>query len=347
MTTTVIILSLLLVLGGIVFFATFPALPPDTNAAIQIALKQELPELIKGKTATINNNGIEIWYNVMKPKGEIKGTILLIMGHSATALSFPAYLFNPMLDKGYQVIRYDNRGVGMSDWMLEEEKKDYTLEDMATDAIAILDQENLDKVHVWGVSMGGMIAQRLALSYSERFISLTSIMSSGFTHDPELKIAEPHLYRKFVQLILRYGLIDNEVNGVKFALGIKNLLRGKGDYEINTLETVQRSLYERRKRRGANKKVADQHTNAIMLSGSRLGELPHLTVPMLIIHGKKDPLVLPEHGKKYSKAAPQAKTVWIEGMAHDLPEKFIGEILNLSFEHFVEAEKVGHQEVEG
>lgn len=344
MTTIVIILSLLLILS-LVFFLTLPPLPPDTDTQIKATLVEELPELIKGKTAIVNNNGIKIWYNVMEPVGEVRATILLVMGHSSTALSFTPRIYDPMLEKGYRVIRYDNRGVGLSDWMLEPEKQAYNLEDMATDAIAILDQEGIEKAHVWGVSMGGMISQRLAINYPERFISLTSVMSSGYTHDPELITVDWNWQRQLGQLLLRYGFSKNEANAARFSLGVKGLLRGKAKYDIDTKEVIQRALYEKRKRRGHNPKVTNQHTKAIQNSGSRLGELPHIALPFLILHGTEDPLVLPEHGEKYSKASPQAKTVWIKGMAHDLPKEFMGEVLNLSFEHFAQAEKVIQKKV--
>lgn len=329
-----------LLVGYLILSYLTPNLPKNANQLIRQTIKEELPELIKGRAEIIDNQGVNIWYNVMEPAGEVRATVLLIMGHSATALSFPPHLWQPMLDKGYRVIRYDNRGVGLSNWMEHTGKGNrYSLEDMATDAIAILDNENIAQAHIWGVSMGGMIAQCVGLDYPQRALSLTLVMTSGYTYDPDLTIVNKTWQRQLMAGLTRYGLFKDEANRARFGLVIATLLKGEGDYEVDTKGAIQRSLYEWRKRRGGNPKVLYQHSAAIAKSGSRLERLHELEMPILILHGTKDPLVLPAHGEKLMAHLPQAKSVWIDNMGHDLPKKYISTLLKHTFEVFAQAEK--------
>lgn len=337
---------ILLAIGGIFLVAFLllnymtPNLPKDSDQLIAQTIKEELPELISGRMEIVANQGVNIWYNVMEPQGEAKATVLLIMGHSATALSFPKHLWQPMLDQGYRVIRYDNRGVGLSDWMLHTGKGNrYSLEDMATDAIAILDNEKIEKAHIWGISMGGMIAQRIGLNYSDRVLSLTLVMTSAYMYDPELTLTDPVWQRKLMAGLFRFGMFKDETNRARFGLILAGLLKGNGNYEIDAKGAIQRSLYEWRKRKGGNPKVMYQHSGAIAKSGSRLDELKNLKMPVLVMHGTKDPLVLPMHGKKLMAHLPQATKVWIENMGHDLPKKHIKTLLQHSFEIFKKGEE--------
>jgi len=113
---------------------------------------------------------------------------LLIMGLDTQCLAFTEEFIQPLLDNDFYCIRFDNRDIGKSTWLNDtwHRKNPYTLEDMAQDSIFLLDYLNLQKVHLIGVSMGGMIAQRLAISYSERISSICSVMSSAFMYDVSL-----------------------------------------------------------------------------------------------------------------------------------------------------------------
>lgn len=316
-------------------------LPPETDRIIdEVLAEKELPQFIKGKTGIAKSGGVDIWYNSMQAKGTPKGTILLVMGHSSTAMAWSEYFYQPLVDAGYQVIRYDNRGLGMSDWIKDWSKKNpYTLEDMAKDGMAILDELGIEKAHIIGASMGGMIAQRMAISHSERVLSLTSIMSSGYMSDPTIPPVPKEFIQNLTKMVLKYLIRPNDRKVAKFGVGVRTMLRGKGEGEINIKNSVQKSLFERKKRRGSNPKVRDQHTAAIEASGSRLQELQRLTVPTLVVHGKTDPLVLFEHGKKSASMIPNAKTLWIEGMGHDLPTHHAPIILKAIFENMEEAER--------
>jgi len=310
----------LLIAGYYIFINTGIQLPKETDAIIAEVLQAgELPELVTGETGFAENGGVKIWYEKLIPEDSIRGTLLLIMGHSSSALIWGADFTQPLVDAGYQVIRYDNRGVGESDWMTDwNADNPYTLEDMAKDGIAVLDAAGVDKAHILGASMGGMIAQRVALSHRERVLSLTSIMSSGYMNDPEMPMLSTSGMLDFVRLSLRHSTPPSEVGAIKFMVGIQQLFKGNGPYNHPIKSSAELVLYEIRKRKGSNPDVGDQHTAAIAASGSRLEELGTIKVPTLIIHGKSDPLVRFEHCEKYAPLIPHAKKLFIDGMGHDM-----------------------------
>ncbi|MDW3648398.1 MAG: alpha/beta hydrolase [Bacteroidia bacterium] len=304
-----------------------PQLPPETDTLIKEVLSEKLPKLISGRTGKAMNGHVSLYYEVMEGEDHSKGNILLINGHSSTLLYWQPYFYQPLLDAGYRLIRFDNRGIGMSDWIQNWSKETaFTLEDMAKDAMAVLDACGIEKAHVLGMSMGGMIAQRIAISHSERVLSLCSIMSSGFINDPELTTVPAKFKADLTRLTLRYMLKPTEINRMKMQLGVMKVLEGDGDYALDPKAVLQATLYNIRRRDGMNKKLRDQHTWAITYSGSRYEELASIKVPSLVIHGTADPLVEFEHGKKYAAMIPQAETLFIVGMGHDIPQLHIQEI---------------------
>lgn len=313
-------------------------IPAQTDQVIdEVLAENNLPNFISGKTGIAKSGDINIWYESMMPEGTPKGTILLVMGYGTTALGWPAHFYQPFVDAGYHVIRYDNRGLGMSDWVKNWDKKNpYTLEDMAKDGVAILDSLGIEKAHIIGASMGGMIAQRMAISHAERVLTLTSIMSSGYMNDPELPPVHKSFRQNLLKLILKYQIRPNSRKIAKFGVGIRLALKGDGPYEVDIKDAVQKALYERHKRRGSNPKVRDQHGAAIEASGSRLQELKHLKLPIAVIHGRPDPLVIFPHGKKSASMMPNAKTLWLDGMGHDMPKMYMPEIHKIIFKNLEE-----------
>jgi len=296
-------------------------LPPETNQIVNQLLEEgNLPELITGKTGFAQNGEVKIWYEIIAPADTIKATVLLVMGHSTSSLTWTPLFYQPFLDSGYQVIRYDNRGLGESNWMEDWTTENaYSLEDMAEDAVAILDAVGVEKAHIIGASMGGMIAQRLAISHGERVLSLTSIMSSGYWEDPSISSPDA-ISSKGSKLVLKYGIFNpSDANTLKLRIGFPQGLKGNGDYDIDVKKIAERALYEIKKRKGFNPKVGNQHTVAISKSGSRLEELGTIEMPTLIIHGKSDPLIDFAHCEKYAPLIPHAETLFIDGMGHDMP----------------------------
>lgn len=310
-------------------------LPPETEQVVQQVLSEELPEIINGETGFAQNGEVKIWYEVMNNVDTPKATVLLVMGYGSTALVWTSSFYQPLVDAGYQVIRYDNRGVGESSWMENwTEENAYSLEDMATDAVAILDAVGVEKAHVIGASMGGMIAQRLAISHSDRVASLTSIMSTGFMIDPDF--APPNDMRnKLIKLTLKHMIFNpSDANLLKFRVGIREGLKGNGDYTFDIKKAAQRALYETKRRKGYNQNSGPQHEAAINKSGSRLDELGSIKLPTLIIHGKSDPLVRFEHCEKYAPLIPHAEKLYIDGMGHDLPDVYMGQFHEAIFRLF-------------
>jgi pimeloyl-ACP methyl ester carboxylesterase len=250
------------------------------------------------------------------------------MGISNDAMAWPPEFIESLTNAGYRVIRYDYRGSGLSDWL-----DDYTIEnaydlsDMSDDIVSILYALNINKAHFLGVSMGGMVSQQTALDHPEKVQSLISVMSSGYITDPELPELDMDIITKFVILYFKYGMFASERKQIKYQLAGRYLLMGDSAYALNIREVAQLTLYNLRNRNGYNPKVSRQHNQAVFLSGSRYEGLKHLHIPVLVIHGNSDPFVPLEHGKKYADLIPNAETFWVEGMGHDIPDRFNDELV--------------------
>ena len=312
----------------VILLNTGPSLPPETDAVIKEVMQSEVPELVTGKTGYAKNGEIDIWYEYRDPVGPPKATILLVMGAISSAIIWSEDIIQPFVAAGYQVIRYDHRGLGMSNWVADWDKNNpYTLEDMAKDALAILDALDVDKAHVIGVSMGGMIAQRLGISHADRILSLASISSSGYMQDPELLDQAKDYRLEFIRLLLKYGLSQSEEDTIRLSVGFVQLMMAEGANNLDVKDIAENVLYEMRNRRGYNPKIWDQHTTAISVSGSRYQELSTISVPTLIIHGTADQAIPISHAKKCAKLIPGAKTLWLEGVGHVIPNTYANQLV--------------------
>ncbi len=315
-----LVLLALLTIGFFIFINTGVDLPEDADVVIEQVMSAELPILVTGKTGIATNGDVNIWYESKLPTDSVKGTILLVMGLGATALIWDNDFCQDYVDAGYQVVRYDNRDVGQSTWVSDWDEADpYTLEDMAQDGIAVLDAINVDKAHVVGASMGGMIAQTMAINHQSRLASLTSIMSSGFMMDESIPFPDG-FNQKLIKLTLKYLLSGSDIDNLKFHIGNQELLKGSGEYPNDMKTSAETTLYELKKRKGYNSSAVDHQVKAIEASGSRLDDLGKITIPTLVIHGISDPLVKIEHAKKYAPLIPNSTTLYIDGMGHDLPK---------------------------
>jgi pimeloyl-ACP methyl ester carboxylesterase len=277
-------------------------------------------------------NGIEITYDTFGDRSN--PAMLLIMGLGIQMLGWDERFCNMLADRGYFVIRFDNRDVGLSSKIEGGPPPDlmklmsgdyssaaYTLDDMAADAAGLLDELGIEKAHIVGVSMGGMIGQTLAISHPERALSLTSIMST--TGSPA--VGQP---RQDVLMALvapapadREGFIDRQVEMFK--------LIGSPDYPMQ--EDEFRELVARSYDRAFYPEGFMRQLTAILASGDRTVALAAVNVPTLVIHGDADPLIAPDGGEATAKAIPGAKLVKIPGMGHDLPPalwpRFVDEIV--------------------
>jgi pimeloyl-ACP methyl ester carboxylesterase len=185
----------------------------------------------------------------------------------------------------------------------------YTLSDMAGDAVGLLDHLGVDRAHVVGASMGGMIAQTVAIEHPERVLSLTSIMSNTggrFTGQPAL-VAYP--------VLLKTAPNEREA----FADHIVKIYETVGSTDFKRDPDELRDIARRSFDRSYSPPSTARQMAAIIASGSRAKDLAKIQAPTLVIHGSKDKLVRPSGGKMTARAIPGAKLLMIDGMGHDLP----------------------------
>jgi len=250
------------------------------------------------------------------------------MGISNDALGWPQKFIDELVDSGYQVIRYDYRGTGLSDWVENWKENPYSLEDLANDARIILDTLKIEKVHLIGVSLGGMVAQEFAIGNTDRTLTLTAMMSSGNIVDKELPQISKIVVFDLIKIGIKYGTISSEKNIIKLHLAARLILRGKAQYDIDVKGIAEQVLYNLRNRKGYNPKASAQHHEATYRSGSRYDELKNLKIPVLIIHGLNDPFIPIEHSRKLASVIPNSKSKWFNNMGHDLPINLIDSITN-------------------
>lgn len=294
----------------------------------------------------IRANGIDIEVEDSGPGQDASGrprpAVLLIMGLGMQLIAWPPALVQGLVEAGYRVVRFDNRDAGLSEhfdalgkpkvlwaalkyrlgWRI---RPPYSLRDMARDALGVLDALNIDRAHVVGASMGGMIAQRLALLAPGRLLSLASIMSSSGARG--LPQASPEVTRV---LMRRPGkgmdaAIDHTV-GVLKAIGSPGFPIGDAELRDIVGAAVRRSLYPV----GIMRQMV-----AVLADGSRAGELAGLkNIPTLVVHGKADPLVPFACGEDTARRIHGARLAGIDGMGHDLAPGVVERLLALLIPHF-------------
>jgi len=312
-----------------------PELPDNTDEIIEAAIHEPVPKAIVGKTGFALSQNLKIWYDNQKYTDSIKGTVLLIMGHSNDAMSWSQEFMDVFLKEGYQVIRYDHRGTGLSDWVEDWDRENpYALGDMVSDGLAILDTLQVQKAHLIGISMGGMIAQEMAIHHPERTASLASLMSTANITDPELTPISSAVPIEMIKVGLKYVIVGGEKNIIKMQLASKEILMGEAKYETDIKGIARKALYSMRFRKGYNFTVGEQHQEAIATSHSRATELGRLKIPSLVIHGEKDPLIPIAHGKKCVKVIPNSKGLWLAEMGHDIPNIYVDTIAKTILSNF-------------
>ena len=276
-------------------------------------------------------NGLELYYETF---GNAENpAVLLTMGLDAQCIMYGQDFIMPLVEAGFWVIRYDNRDIGGSTWLNDTWRRNnpYTLHDMAKDAVGLLDFLNIEKAHLIGVSMGGMISQQLTLTYPARVMSLTSIMSSGFSLNPSAvrsnknKILLRLLPFLLKRIYVKNKLTNHEVSVENYVKTYRRLAGTRFPFNESHFRAVFTEGIEKRK--GQNPRARYQQYCAIAASGSRLKELPQIKIPTLIIHGTADPLVPAIHAQIYAPLIPNAKMRWIEGMGHEMPKAALPEIL--------------------
>jgi pimeloyl-ACP methyl ester carboxylesterase len=235
-------------------------------------------------------------------------TVLLINGLGSQMTRWPEAFCEKLVAKGYRAVRMDNRDTGLSSWPVET----YTLADMANDAVAVLDAAGVAKAHVAGVSMGGMIVQRLALDHPGRVLSMTSIMSTtgaseAFKSTPEaaavLNAPPPDPKADFDAFVA-----DRMANAVTI---------GSPKYPWTEEENRQRVIAEHA--RAFNPAGVARQMAAVRADGDRTAALKGLRLPVVVLHGADDPLLMPVGGEATAAVIPGAELRIVPGMGHDLP----------------------------
>lgn len=265
--------------------------------------------------------------------------LLLVHGLGAQLVAWDDNFCQRFVDAGYCVIRFDNRDVGLSSKVafppdldvlgaivrgLSGERVDapYTLADMASDAVAVLDACNVERAHVLGVSMGGMIVQQMAIQSPHRMHSMTSIMST--TGDLDVGGAEPE-----VLAALMAPPPPGRDAAIESSVAVSEMIASPGLFNEERARRMATLAYDR----CFFPNGTAQQGLAIVASGSRTEALRSVPVPALVIHGNADPLVHWSGGARTAEAIPGAEFVLIDGMAHDLPELLWDRVVSIVNQH--------------
>jgi pimeloyl-ACP methyl ester carboxylesterase len=265
-------------------------------------------------------NGIELEYETFGDSS--KPAMLLVMGLGVQLLGWDEEFCRMLAGRGFFVIRYDNRDVGLSSKIEDAPPPDlmalmagdtsvaaYRVEDMADDAVGLLDHLGIDAAHVAGISMGGMIAQALAIHHPERVLSLCSIMST--TGDPVVGQA-----KETAMAALISPAPEGRDAYIDFGVRMFGLVGSPGyPADEQRLRGIIAASYDRSYYPiGFLRQLA-----GVMASPDRTPALAGVTAPTLVIHGEEDPLITPSGGEATARAIPGARLVLIPGMGHDFP----------------------------
>ncbi len=274
-------------------------------------------------------NNINIWWESFGDSSD--PTALLIMGANANAMQWTKEFIDPFVKAGFHVIRYDNRDIGKSTWLTNEpsfnfeggsvvaSEVSYNLEDMAFDAIGLLDSLGIDKAHIIGASMGGMITQVIGLDYPERSLTLTPIMSS-----PGIGLEDDNLQGPTTEMV------DAIVESMS--------LNMKGEYEDALVVNYRvlsgsRFPFNEDKFRLKAKEIIEHGHNPFCGHGAAVGQSAHrgsrlsdIQIPTLVIHGTEDAILPYDHGEALAQGIPNAELMTLEGVGHEIPEELAEEI---------------------
>jgi pimeloyl-ACP methyl ester carboxylesterase len=288
--------------------------------------------------AVAESNGIHLTYDTFGDAGA--SPIVLIMGLAAQMIAWDDDFCTELAARGHRVIRFDNRDIGLSTRldhlglpnvvaMLHDQMQGkpvsapYTLSDMAADVVGLLDALDIKSAHVVGASMGGAIAQTLAIEHPKRLRTMTTIMSTS--GEPGLPPPKPEA----LQLLLTPTPTEQAAYYQRY-LQTWKVLRGPGFPldEARDLERAAQTFV-----RGLNPAGVARQLAAILASGSRGEALRAVRVPTLVIHGDADPLVPVECGIDVAERVPGAKRLIIEGMGHALPIRMWPQIIDAIAAH--------------
>lgn len=269
---------------------------------------------------TVKANGIELAYETFGKKTD--PPMLLIMGLGTQMIAWPDQLCRDLADRGFWVVRYDNRDVGLSTHLQEKgipslfgvgvrrASPPYTIQDMADDAVGLMNALGMESAHVVGASMGGFIAQTLAIGHPHRIRSLTLIMTS--TGAQLVGNPKPSVFSR----LTKRRVVADRLSAQEALVETFRLIGSKG-YAFD--EEYLMDLGGRSYDRGVDGGGYMRQLAAITRQPDRSAQLRQLRIPSLVIHGLHDPLVATSGGLAIAKNLRNAKFVGYSGMGHDLP----------------------------
>lgn len=274
-------------------------------------------------------NGVDIEYEVLGEPS--RPAMLLIMGLGAQLIHWPDAFCLGLVAQGFHVVRFDNRDSGLStslgSWgrpdlssvvgqVMRGERADvpYRLNDMAADAVGLLDSLGIERAHMVGASMGGSIAQLIAGHFPDRTRSLVSMMSTSGR--PDLAAAD----RDVVRAILGRPPPDDREALIHYVVRVRQVV---GSPRYPESEAAHRGLVERALARAYNPDGNDRQYAAVIASGDRVELLQKLRVPTLVLHGEDDALLPQEHGRDTAMLVPGSEIEVYPGWGHDIPKGLI------------------------
>tara|TARA_B100000035_G_scaffold313909_1_gene328729 strand:- start:1461 stop:2411 length:951 start_codon:yes stop_codon:yes gene_type:complete len=304
-------------------------------------------------------NGIEIWYEEFGNSSN--ATILLIMGANANCKQWDQVFIDQLVSNNFHVVRFDNRDVGKSSWFGKEPAFNkflkilpsfllkiivnsifglavdengkfkfnnslvrYDLADMAKDAVSLMDSLKIEKAHIIGASMGGMITQIIALDYPERVLSITPIMTSPGIQNEELSGPSKQLL---------------EAMKKSFVFNLKGRVED-GVVEIYRQLTGSRFPFNEKKFREKLIPVVEHGNNPFSLHGAAVGASPdrssrlsEINMPTLVIHGTEDAILPLDHGIALADGIKGSRRLIMDGVGHEIPEEMLSEIINAIVEN--------------
>ncbi|MFD5243825.1 alpha/beta fold hydrolase [Amycolatopsis sp. NPDC058340] len=267
-------------------------------------------------------NGLELEYDTFGSPAD--PPLVLVMGLGAQMVTWEAGFCELLADGGFHVVRFDNRDIGLSSYLDDLPTPDlaalaagdlttapYLLSDLAADITGLFDALGFGRAHVVGASMGGMIAQQLAIDSPERLLSLTSIMST--TGDPSVGQPEPAALAGLTRppAATREQAIEDGIEWFR--------LVGSPGHPSD--EEFLRMKATRNYDRANHPEGALRQAAAVVASGDRTAKLREVRVPTLVIHGESDPLINVSGGKATAEAIPDAELLLFPGMGHELPRQ--------------------------
>lgn len=290
----------------------------------------------------VNANGINI-------EAEDHGNpedpaILLVMGYTAQLIYWPMDFVNGLVEKGFRVITFDNRDVGLSykfdgvraphpirqmlakRFFPRRQMAPYNLGDMARDAVGVLDALKIDRAHIVGASMGGMIGQLIAADHADRVLSFTPIMSS--TNGPGLPGASTEVRRVLMQTARAKARTPNEA--LELGLAFSSIIASE---EGRSRPEERRAMMQLAQERAFYPPGPKRQMAAIIDSGNLRPVANRIAVPTMVIHGADDPLIPFACGQDIAANVKDARFELVHGMGHDLPPSKLPEMVDLITGH--------------